>query len=299
MLDLSSDPTLRLLTQLFRRPLDPLSEISRIRQSLVQLESYIKVDSSNIRPIIGYAHLPPSAQSGAHPLAPLAARLDSLTRGDTADRTKTESSPMVGTPGMFGGRMGGLYLGPTTPGSLMVGQNHDRDEPDSDSPTAHIEEVVEPGAQYDSDFLAELPAFDIIDALIAYYFDYCNWIYRHINEKSFMEGWQRFKKWESGDRVVFATACIVMCLSLRYLPSGHPLLDRMGSGTVEDHSNKYHTLMRNVLKRHRESAESLTRTYTLPLVELLLAQSHYLTFAKEDPEEVWKLAGELISIGTA
>ncbi|KZT74513.1 hypothetical protein DAEQUDRAFT_720690 [Daedalea quercina L-15889] len=287
------------------RPLDPLSEISRIRQSLVQLESYIKVDSSNIRPIIGYAHLPPSAQSGAHPLAPLAARLDLLTRGKGGDRGpqldrhKVESSPMVGTPGMFGGRgIGGLYVGPTTPGSLMVG-NHDRDEQEPDGATSHIEELVEPFSEYDDDFVRQLPPFDTIDSLIAYYFDYCNWIYRHVNEKSFLDGWTRFKTGQSGDRIVLATACIVMCLALRYLPAGHPLLERMGPGTVEEHSNKYHALMRNVLKRHRDHAESLTRTYTLPLVELLLAQSHYLTFAKEDPEEVWKLAGELISIGTA
>ncbi|KAH9918155.1 uncharacterized protein B0H18DRAFT_958059 [Fomitopsis serialis] len=207
---------------------------------------------------------------------------------------------MVGTPGMFGGRMGGIYLGPTATGSLMMGlQNHDRDEQDPQSPTAHIEDPTEHYAEYDNDFLSELPNFDTMDALIAYYFDYCNWIYRHINEKAFMEGWQRFKEWKSGDRVVLATACIIMCLALRYLPVGHPLLERMGSASVEEHSNKYHTLMRNVLKRHRESAESLTRTYTLPLVELLLAQSQYLTFAKEDPEEVWKLAGELIGIATA
>lgn len=111
--------------QLLARPLDPLTEISRIRQSLVQLESYVKVDSSNIRPIIGYAHLPPSAQNGAHPLAPLAARLDFLTRGKPGaqtDRAKTENSPIGGAPGMLGGRgMGGLYVGPTATGSLMVG----------------------------------------------------------------------------------------------------------------------------------------------------------------------------------
>lgn len=111
------------LMQLLVRPLDPLSEISRIRQSLVQLESYVRVDSSNIRPIIGYAHLPPSAQNGAHPLAPLAARLDFLTRGKAQiDRTKTENTPIGGAPGTLGGRgMGGLYVGPTAAGSLMVG----------------------------------------------------------------------------------------------------------------------------------------------------------------------------------
>lgn len=132
-----------------------------------------------------------------------------------------------------------------------------------------------------------------------YYFDYCNWIYRHVSEKPFLDGWQRYKSWQSGDRIVLATACILMCISLRYLPVNHPLLERMGPGTVEELSNRYHALMRKVLKRHRERAESLTRTYTLALVELLLAQSHYLAYAKEDPEEVWKLAGELVSIGTA
>ena len=90
-----------------------------------------------------------------------------------------------------------------------------------------------------------------------------------------------------------------MCIALRYLPVNHPLFERLGSVPAEELSNRYHILMRNVLKRHRERAESLTRTYTLALVELLLAQSHYLAYSKEDPEEVWKLAGELVSIGTA
>ena len=107
-------------------------------------------------------------------------------------------------------------------------------------------------SDYDDDFFRELPPLDVVDSLVRYYFDYCNWIYRHVSEKPFLDGWQRYKNGQSGDRIVLATACILMCIALRYLPVGHPLLERLGPGTAEDLSNRYHILMRNVLKRHRD-----------------------------------------------
>lgn len=50
------------------------------------------------------------------------------------------------------------------------------------------------------------------------------------------------------------------------------------------------------LQRRQAGSKAL---YNLELVELLLVRSHYLTLLKDDSEEIWTAAGELVRIGTA
>lgn len=138
-----------------------------------------------------------------------------------------------------------------------------------------------------------------IDGLVDYYFEYCNWIYRHVNQPAMLASWSRFKNGQTNDRIVLATVCILIALAIRYLPPKHALLASL-PGTCEELGDRYYAVMRSALARYRNDKDySGGRSYTLELVELLLVRSHYLTFAKEDPEETWSVRGELVSIGTA
>lgn len=153
---------------------------------------------------------------------------------------------------------------------------------------------------YDHDLVDLLPPLHIIDALVDYYFEYCNWIYRHVNQPAFQHAWKKFKDGSYPDRIVLATAAVLVSLAIRYLPPGHELLTSLpGAFTHEEHyldlSRQYYEVMKTCLRRHRDH----TKTYTLELVELLLIRCHYLTFAKTDPEEIWTVRGELVTIGTA
>jgi hypothetical protein len=148
--------------------------------------------------------------------------------------------------------------------------------------------------EYDRDLLALLPPIDVIDGLIDYYFEYCNWIYRHVNQQSFTHAWDLFKGGRSTDRIVLATACVVMAVAVYYLPIGHHLLQDFPE-THNELGHRFYDVMRTALSRHQ--AES--RTYTLDLVELLLIRCHYLTLSKTDSEEIWTVKGELLTIGTA
>lgn len=153
---------------------------------------------------------------------------------------------------------------------------------------------------YDGDLIPILPPTHTIDGLIDYYFEYCNWIYRHVNQDAFLKSWGRYKNGQGGSRVVLATVCIVILLAVRYLPNGHPLLESL-PGSCEELETRYYGIMRIVLQRHQDELrrEGMGKGYSLDLVELLLVRSHFLTFAKEDPEETWNVQGELVNIGTA
>lgn len=147
---------------------------------------------------------------------------------------------------------------------------------------------------YDRELLSLLPSLDIIDGLIQYYFEYCNWIYRHVNKPSFNLQWERYKSGAHADRIVLATACALMAIATHYLPLRHPLLDNFGE-THEAIGLKFFDVSTSSL--HRHIAE--TRKYTLELVELMLVRTHFLTLSKTDSEEIWHVKGELITIGTA
>ena len=151
---------------------------------------------------------------------------------------------------------------------------------------------------WDHDLISQLPQVPTIDGLIQYYFEYCNWVYRHVNEATLLAGWERYKNGKHGDRLILATVCVLIALAARYLPPRHALLSGMPE-TCEELGTKCYGIMRIALDRHRRDSVSPGRSYSLELVELLLVRCHYLTFAKEDPEETWSVRGELVTIGTA
>ncbi len=148
---------------------------------------------------------------------------------------------------------------------------------------------------YDNDLLALFPPINVADGLIRYYFDYCNWVYRHVNENTFTHQWDRFKNGSSGDRIILATAFIIMGIAIFYLPSQHPLLDAFPNQSQDDIGQKFYELACIALQRRMAEG----KMYTLELVELLLVRCHYLTLSKRDSEEIWYIKGELFSIGTA
>jgi hypothetical protein len=149
---------------------------------------------------------------------------------------------------------------------------------------------------YDSDYdlRKELPHSAIIDGLVDFYFEYCNWVYRHVNHRAFMAAWVHYKSGAGADRTVLATVCMIMAVTLHYLPPGHELLRALSLDT-EVLGGRFYNIMRIALQRRQ--AES--RAYTLELVELLLIRLHYLMLSKLDSEETWHVRGELMTIATA
>ncbi|KZT13112.1 uncharacterized protein LAESUDRAFT_30175 [Laetiporus sulphureus 93-53] len=298
-----------------RRQVDPLGEIIRIRDSLALLELHCK-DTGGSRS----TSTNPANSSGfpPHPIATPSKRLfesmaDPPSRSSAStplgNTAKAADPNIISTPGKHGQHnSGGLYEGPTTVTSNLINTS-DKDESDASehppTPSRELETALSPSSTvsatlasaYDEDLIAALPPINTVDEMVAYYFSYCNWIYRHVNEPALLDGWACYKEGQSGDRVVFATVCVLIALAVCYLPPGHALL--AGLGASEQLAQKYNGLSQTALQRYRADAESRTRTYTLGLVELLLAQSHYMTFAKEGPEEVWALGSELVSVGMA
>ncbi|CDO74144.1 hypothetical protein BN946_scf185043.g194 [Trametes cinnabarina] len=299
-----------------RAPLDPALEFARIRQSLSLIESHV------------YQHNPPSRQS-AHGYTSEALRRSSYipsqgpydrhtpdTDGGASVQGKREDAEVTSTPGMLGRQAsGGLYAGPTSAVSHLISvsdrddsDNNDRPSSPSSPPLTNCTSVdggehsvnVTSGSTgvWDHDLIAALPPVPIIDGLVQYYFEYCNWIYRHVNEAWLLAAWDRYKSGKHGDRIALATICILIALAARYLPPRHTLLQGVNE-TPEDLGSKCYGVMRDALQRFRDDAASPGRSYSLELVELLLVRCHYLTFAKEDPEETWSVRGELVTIGTA
>lgn len=148
--------------------------------------------------------------------------------------------------------------------------------------------------EYDRDLLGILPSLDVIDGLITHYFEYCNWIYRHVNQQTFSRQWERFKSGTSADRIVLATACAMMAIATHYLPQQHPLLVSFHD-THEEIGAKFFEVSTTSLQRR----QSDSRTYSLELAELLLVRCHFLTLSKTDSEEIWHVRGELVAIGMA
>jgi hypothetical protein len=86
---------------------------------------------------------------------------------------------------------------------------------------------------YDHDLIAVLPPFHIVDALLEYYFEYCNWVYRHVNQAAFLSAWQKFKAGHSPSRLTLATAAVLSALAIRYLPPGHELLSSLPAASSQ------------------------------------------------------------------
>jgi hypothetical protein len=139
-----------------------------------------------------------------------------------------------------------------------------------------------------------LPDLHIIDGLVDFYFENCNWIYRHVYPATFQAAWGRYKSGHTAHRLVLATLCVIIAVAIRYIPESHALLVSLSS-TREQLGQRYYEVARDALSRYRAESRSLS----LELVELLLIRTHYLTLSKNDSEEIWAIRGELMSLGTA
>ncbi|PPR02439.1 hypothetical protein CVT24_001988, partial [Panaeolus cyanescens] len=260
--------------------IDPAHEISRLRHSLSLIESYIFPNLRNTT-----SHRRPS--DAATFVVPKKEVVDA----DVNDKGSA-------APGMLGSQVqGGLYAGPTSAAThLMMTEGRESDDSDSrqQSQDRTNEDFSAMAQEYDRDLLALLPPLDIIDGLIKYYFEYCNWIYRHINQPSFTQQWERYRSGAKADRIVLATACTMMAIATHYLPLQHQLLESFAE-SHEEIGKKFFDISTQSL--HRRLAE--TKAYSLELVELHLARAHFLTLSKTDSEEIWHVRGELITIGTA
>ncbi|KAK0467906.1 fungal-specific transcription factor domain-containing protein [Desarmillaria tabescens] len=259
---------------------DPAQEFARVRHSLNLLESYVFPTS---RP----PAVTPRRQGEPSNFVPKKELLDP----DVGDGSANNAPGMLASSGQ-----GGLYAGPTSAATHLLAGASDSDSADSrhGSQERTVEEFSALPPEYDRDLLAMLPSLDVIDGLITFYFECCNWVYRHVNEKAFSSQWDRFKSGKSADRIVLATACVIMGVAAHYLPSDHQLLEQF-SETPQEQGNKFFDVSQMALqRRHAES-----KKYNIELVELLLIQGHYLTLAKTESEQVWQIRGELVTIGTA
>ncbi|KLO14791.1 hypothetical protein SCHPADRAFT_902932 [Schizopora paradoxa] len=261
--------------------IDPHNEIARMRQSIASLEALFIRGNFNAQESSSTA---PQTRSGSTPL-------------DSNIKQETDGDPLLSnpTPGLLAEKgRGGLYAGPTSTATLLYSLRNFNDSRDADD-SPEIEEVPSEGSHnFDEDLLSLLPAIHIIDGLLDYYFEYCNWMYRHVNQVAFMNAWGRFKQRSSVDRLLLATLSVIMALAVRYLPEKHPLLMPFQK-TREELGEHYYSVSKEAHDRFRAESRSLS----LELVELLLVRTHYLTLSKTEGEEIWSIRGELISIGTA
>ncbi|TRM68521.1 hypothetical protein BD626DRAFT_451090 [Schizophyllum amplum] len=188
---------------------------------------------------------------------------------------------------------GGLYAGPTSSETLLLMQKGgseemDRGPGDADGPA--------PELRYDRDLIEMLPPLPIMDGLIEHYFEYGNWVYRHISPPSFRAAWARYKNNRSSDRLTLATAAGIMAVAMRYLHPGSPLLLSFGARSMDEIAATFASVCGEALARHR--AES-PRAYSIELVELLLVRCHHLSLLKNDSEELFALKGEITMIAMA
>ncbi|KAJ3549525.1 hypothetical protein NMY22_g841 [Coprinellus aureogranulatus] len=260
--------------------IDPAQEIARLRHSISLLEAYV---------FPAHRNQSPAQRRTSDSTALITPKKENVDPG---------SDGKGAAPGMLGSQVqGGLYAGPTSAATHLLINDNRGDSDDSDS-RHHSQERTNddfPGAvEYDRDLLARLPGLDVVDGLIKHYFEYCNWIYRHINQVSFNAHWDRFKKGTSADRITLASACVMMAIAVHYLPQQHELL-RHFHEAHEELGQKFYEV--SSLALQRRLAE--TKAYSLELVELLLCRCHFLTLSKTDSEEIWHVRGELVTIGMA
>ncbi|KAI6035557.1 fungal-specific transcription factor domain-containing protein [Pisolithus orientalis] len=242
---------------------DPMQEIVRLKHSVSLLETYI---IANHRP--GNPSLPPHLKRTLDNPSNLISPKKESTDGENSDKDNA--------PGMLGSHgHQGFYAGPTAAVThLALGDVSRQSEEGERHPSQDFIDDFTASNEYDKDLIAHLPSIEIMDGLVTYYFEYCNWIYRHVNRPAFTAAWERFKTGASADRITLA-----------YLMQQ----------THQELGRKFYEVMRTALNRHRAEC----KTYSLELVECLLVRCHYLTLSKTDSEEIWTVRGELIAIGTA
>ncbi|KAJ7265850.1 fungal-specific transcription factor domain-containing protein [Mycena haematopus] len=263
------------------RRIDPAQEIARLRHSISLLEAYVfpTQRSYSVR------------RGGGGETTPI------IPKKEVIDPDISEKLHPPTAPGMFGNQ-GGLYAGATSAATHLLAADA-RGSEESDSRQASQDRISDDlntgmSHEYDRDLLAMLPSVDIIDGLINYYFEYCNWIYRHVNQASFLHHWERYKNGSSPDRTVLSTACAIMACASFYLPAQHRLLEAYPE-THEELGLKYFEVSTTALQRRQMD----TKTYSLDLIELHLIRCHYFTISKKDSEVIWHAKGEIVTIGTA
>lgn len=271
--------------------IDAAQEIATLRKSISLLE----------------AHIFPNQRS--HAAAPVSSSSFSLPKqeSESADHVNVDNRDAIA---ILTNEGGGLYAGPTSavthlmvgpyvntmcfPTSYLVMQSDTQEFDDRKLTHDHQDEFSSMQHEYDRDLVHRLPPIEVIDRLVNYYFEYCNWIYRHVNQPAFVKAWDRFKNGQSSDRIVLATVCVIMAVAIQYLPAQHPFLQSM-SETNEELGYKYYDIMRTAMARHSLEA----RTYSMEFVELLLLRCHFQTLCKSDSEEIWKVTGEVVTVALA
>jgi len=257
---------------------DPIQEINRLRHSVSLLETYILANS---RP-------------GSILHNPLKRPLDPPS-AVTLPVIKKEPDEKENAPGSLGSQgPGGFYTGATSAATHLTLTDSRQSDGTPDPPQPDSVDDLPAPTEWDQDLYTTFPHPNITDQLISYYFEYCNWIYRHVNQTSFLQAWNRYKN-GTNDRLAIATAFLILAVAVNYLPPDHHLLTSITRTPGEDLGRKYYDAMKVALERHR--AEN--KTYSLDLVECLLIRCHFLTLSKTDSEEIWSVRGELVSIGMA
>lgn len=188
--------------------IDPHHEIARIRHSLATLEAYVIRGG-------GQTSTQPAPSSSTYrsesvpapPVPPLPDPQAQATKVDPDAENMSDKS----VPGMLAHKgQGGLYAGPTSMVTHLLSfksadsSKEGDDDQRMDDGRAASDSAPRPSS-YDDDLLALLPPLHIIDGLVDYYFEYCNWVYRHVHPPSFQEAWGKFKSGQGGDRLVLAT----------------------------------------------------------------------------------------------
>ncbi|EIN10817.1 hypothetical protein PUNSTDRAFT_142740 [Punctularia strigosozonata HHB-11173 SS5] len=258
---------------------DPVTEFARVRRSLALLEQYVLTGRQ------------PSSPQPDHELSLISSPADQTDRVAKSEPPDAPAVLQDKAPGTLHRQPGGLYAGSTSVATHLASAES-RESATSSERSSEEPEV--PQSDYDRDLIALLPPASVIDKLISYYFNYCNWIYRHVNQPAFLTAWAAFKGGQSSDRITLATVCVILAIATYYLPKGHEYA-RYATSVEEDHGSEYYDVMRQALDRHR----SANQKYTIELVELLLVRSHYLYLSKSKGEEVWQIRGELLTIATA
>ncbi|KAH9950092.1 fungal-specific transcription factor domain-containing protein [Amylocystis lapponica] len=292
-----------------RPSVNPVLELSRIRQSLALLESHITQHGSTI----GAGKLPGTASTDqiSSTSEVLSSHLK-LTEQFRAYEASVASVTPASPPGILGHRgPWGLYSGPT---SLVAQFISDDDESEYSDDVSSYSETSPPQqfckdqyistngvtSQVDLDLLALLPSVWTIDKLLQYHFDNCNWLYGLVDESSVLAGWSRFKSGQNRDRVILCTVVMIVGLTFLYLPNDHELRAKFAvTCTPTELCERYYVVVRGALRQIQDEAGSLASIYTEDLVQLLLIKQHYMTFARDDPEEAWSLHGVALNIATA
>lgn len=257
-------------------------EFSKIRQALALVEAHVN-----------YIQRSPALSGSITPSQPSFGASSTLgTPRLNEDPSKSDLSEPEAPPGTRGqSSRAGLYAGPTSTVSLLTSGVGDGED-DANAPERTPD--ILPAYDSDYDLCKELPPASVIDGLVDYYFEYCNWVYRFVNHRGFMAAWTRYKSGAGADRTVLGTVCMIMAVALHYLPADHELRHALPPDT-EGIGKHFYSIMRLVLQRK----ETESRVSTLELVELHLIRAHYLMILKSDNEETWHVKGELVNIATA